>query len=140
MKLIGNKKGQARVIEAFFASILLFSCLTLIPPQPSIDDSSDNLSSLGHNILLSLDSNGNLAHLISNQNWSSLRSCLESALPLTVWFNLTVYDESMNTLNDFPICNAGSISEKIVSTDYVCASPSRDYDIYVLRLQLSLVE
>ncbi len=115
------------------------SCLSLIPSSSSVKDPSGNLISTAQNVLLSLDSNGHLAILVDNQNWAALKDCLESALPLTVWFNLTVFDGNMKTLNPFPICNAGSVSDKIVSVDYVCASQNSSYTIYILRLQLSEV-
>ncbi len=128
-----------RIIEAIFATILLMSCLALIPASSSVKDSTGNLISTAQNVLLSLDSNGHLATLVDNQNWAALKDYLESALPLTVWFNLTVFDEGMNCINPFPICNAGAVSDKIVSVDYVCASPNSTYAIYILRLQLSEV-
>jgi hypothetical protein len=137
LKIIKNKKGQVRVIEAFLASVLLMSCLTLIPTQLSVKDSTGSLVSTAQNVLLSLDSNGHLATLIDSRNWTDLKDSVESALPLTVWFNLTVFDREMNSVNPFPISNAGAVNDKIVSLDYVCASQSSTYTIYVLRLQLS---
>ena len=128
-----------RIIEAIFATILLMGCLALIPSSSSVPDSTGNLISKAQNVLLSLDSNGHLAALIDNQNWGALRDCLESAFPLTVWFNLTVFDQNMHIINPFPICKAGAVSDKIVSVDYVCASPNSTYAIYILRLQLSEV-
>jgi hypothetical protein len=115
------------------------SCLALIPSSSSVPDSTGNLISTAQNVLLSLDSNGHLATLIDSQNWIELKDCLESALPLTVWFNLTVFNKSMNVINPFPICNAGTVSDKIFSVDYVCASQNSTYTIYILRLQLSEV-
>ena len=139
MKLLKNRKGQVRLIEAIIATALLMSCLTLIPSQPKVNDSSSSLSSIAENTLLSLDSNGQLANLVANGNWAALTDLVESALPLTVWFNLTVFDDSMNVLNCYPICNSGAVSNNIVSLDYVCASPNSTYNIYILQLQLSQV-
>jgi hypothetical protein len=139
LKLLEDKKGVARVIEAFLASMLLMSCLAMIPAQPNLQDSTGNLASTAQNVLLSLDSNGHLASLVDNRDWTGLKSSIESALPLTVWFNLTVFNENMNVLNDFPICNGGAVSNSIVSVDYVCASQNSTYTIYILQLQLSQV-
>ena len=139
MRIITNKRGQARVIEAFLASLLLISCLTLIPAVPRAQSSTGRILSTAQNILLSLDSNGHLANLIGNRNWMVLQDSIQAALPLTEWFNLTVLNEDMNILNPFPICNAGAVSDKIVSLDYVCVSQGIAYTIYVLRLQLSEV-
>ncbi|HMK95668.1 MAG TPA: hypothetical protein VK536_09760 [Candidatus Limnocylindrales bacterium] len=127
------------MIEAFLASMLLMSCLAMIPSQPNLQDSTGNLSSTGQNVLLSLDSNGHLATLVDNRDWTDLKSSIESALPLTVWFNLTVYDENMNVLNSFPICDGGAVSNSIVSVDYICASQNSLYTLYILQLQLSQV-
>jgi hypothetical protein len=139
MRIIENKRGQARVIEAFLASLLLISCLTLIPAPPRAQNSTGSILSTAQNILLSLDSNGHLATLIDNRNWTALQDSVEASLPLTGWFNLTVLNKDMNILNPFPICNAGAVSDKVVSVDYVCASQGSTYTIYVLRLQLSEV-
>ena len=139
MKLLRDKKGVARVIEAFLASMLLMSCLAMIPAQPNLQDSTGNLASTAQNVLLSLDGNGHLATLIDNRDWTGLKNSIASALPLTVWFNLTVFDVNMHVLNDFPICNGGAVSDSIVSVDYVCASQNSSYTIYILQLQLSQV-
>jgi hypothetical protein len=139
LKLLEDKKGVVRVIEAFLASMLLMSCLAMIPAQPSLQDSTGNLASTAQNVLLSLDSNGHLATLVDNRDWPDLKNSIESALPLTVWFNLTVFDKNMHVLNDFPICNSGAVSNNVVSVDYVCASQNSTYTIYILRLQLSQV-
>jgi hypothetical protein len=140
MRLLRDKRGVARIIEAFLASVLLMSVLTLIPAQTSMKDSSGDLSSTAQNVLVSLDSNGHLAALVDERNWTALKNCLDASLPLIVWFNLTVFDRNMNGLNDFPICNAGAVSDNIVSVDYLCVSQSSTYTIYFLRLQLALVD
>jgi hypothetical protein len=139
MNIINNKKGVARVIEALLASVLLMSCLSFIPVPSNMKNSTGNLVSTARNTLLSLDSDGHLAALVDTGNWSELGACIASALPLTAWFNLTVFDKNMNIINGSPICNAGTVSDKIVSVDYVCTSQSATYTIYVLRLQLSEV-
>jgi len=115
------------------------SCLALIPAQKNLANSNENLDSVAQNVLLGLNGNGRLAKLVDDRDWADLKGSLESALPLTVWFNLTVLDQNMNVLNPFPISNAGTVSAKIVSTDYICASQSSDYSVYILRLQLSQV-
>ena len=137
MRLISDKKGVARVIEAFLASVLLISCLAIIPQPPNREDTTANLASTAQNILLSLDSNGYLTKLVDDRNWTSLENCIESEVPLAMWFNLTVYDQNMNSLNDRFICNAGSVSNRIASIDYICASQRSSYTIYILRMQLS---
>ena len=137
MRLLSNRRGQVRVIEAFFASLLLLSCLTLIPSVVNSKEKTDNLASRGENVLLTLDNDGRLASLIDSQDWSGLKDCIESTLPLAIWFNLTVFDQSLNTLNEYPICNSAPVSDNIVSINYICASPDPNYRFYLLQLQLA---
>ncbi len=140
MKLLNNKKGQIRVIEAFLASVMLLSCLTLIPAQTPQHPQNGNLASQAQNVLLSLDSNGHLSKLIDAADWVGLQKSVAAALPLTVWFNLTVYDADMHPLNAFPICNGGVVSDRVASASYVCASQNSTYTVYVLTLQLAGVD
>jgi hypothetical protein len=141
VRLLKDNKGQIRIIEAFFASILLLSSLTLIPAvQEHSSDSTEILSSTAHNILMSLDSNGHLASLISNESWINLKSCIQSSLSPMVWFNLTVFDENMTRVNDIPITSGNAVNDRIVAVDYVCASTSSNYAVYIIRLQLAGVD
>ena len=140
MRLISNKKGQVRVIEAFFASLLLLSCLTLIPAQTTPKNSSGDLAWKAQNVLQTLDGDGHLASLVDNHDWAALGAGVESALPLTTWFNLTVYDKDMNVLNPFPISNGGAVNDKIISVDYVCVSQNTTFALYILQLQLAVVD
>jgi hypothetical protein len=143
LRLLADRKGQARVIEAFFSATLLLSCLTLIPTQnnsPDISSNNDNLVSMAENIILSLNSDGQLAKLIDARDWGTFNDCIEAALPLMIWYNLTVYDTNAHALNEYPICNGGAVSNKIAALDYVCASPSNTFAVYVLQLQLATVD
>jgi hypothetical protein len=141
VRLLKDNKGQIRIIEAFFASILLLSSLTLIPVvQKNSSDSTEILSSTAHNILISLDSNGHLASLIRNESWINLKSCIQSSLSPMVWFNLTVFDENMTRVNDIPITSGNAVNDRIAAVDYVCASTSSDYAVYIVRLQLAGVD
>jgi len=140
MRLRKNNKGQMRVIEAFFASILLFSILTLVPaPRNAGDTSNQTLISMGQNALMSLDSNGYLSGLIENESWITLGECIQSAFPPTVWFNLTVFDQNNTVLNNIQISSGSPVNEEITSLDYVCVSQSPNYSIYLIQLQLAVV-
>jgi hypothetical protein len=141
VRLLKDNRGQIRIIEAFFASILLLSSLTLIPAtQNNSNDSTDILASTAHNVLMSLDSNGYLTSLVSNQSWINLKSSIQSSLSPMMWFNLTVFDENMTRINDVPICSGSAVSDRIVAVDYVCAGTSSNYAVYIIRLQLALVD
>ena len=140
MKLAKDNRGQIRIIEAFFASILILGAVAIIPSQPSTSNSNQNSLKLNaQNVLATLDRNGFLASLIENGSWVELAKSVESSLSPAVWFNLTVFDENMHPINDIPICNGSPISQKITATDYISASTARDYRIYILRLQLASV-
>jgi hypothetical protein len=141
VRLLKDKRGQIRIIEAFFASVLLLSSLTLIPAvRKDSSDSSEILSSTARNILISLDSDGHLASLIRNESWISLKSSIQSLLSPMVWFNLTVFDENMTRLNDIPVASGSAVNDRIVAVDYVCASTSSNYAVYIVRLQLARVD
>jgi hypothetical protein len=141
VKLLKDNKGQIRTIEAFFASILLLSSLTLIPAvQEHSSDSTEVLSSTARNILMSLDGNGHLASLVSNESWINLKSCIQSSLSPMIWFNLTVFDDNMTPINGIPITSGSAVNDRIAAVDYVCASTSSNYAVYVLRLQLAEVD
>jgi hypothetical protein len=138
---VKDNKGQIRIIEAFFASILMLSVLTLIPAvQEHSSDSTEILSSTAHNILMSLDSDGHLASLIGNESWINLKRCIQSSLSPMMWFNLTVFDENMTPINDIPIASGNAVNDRIAAVDYVCASTSGNYAVYIIRLQLSGVD
>ena len=138
MRLLRNKKGQMRILEAFFASILILSSLALVPSQLTLEKSHFNtLYSVGTQVLITLDSNGNLSKLIENENWTVLRKCVQSMLPVSVWFNLTVFNENMMCLNDVLVSNGSPVSDEIVAVEYVCASSGGNYAVYIVRLQLA---
>jgi hypothetical protein len=137
-KLIENRRGQVRVIEAFFASVLLLSTLTMIPAaQRNTLGSNNVLSSTAFNILATLDNNGHLGEIVDQKNWTSLKGCIETSLSPALWFNLTVYDENMTPINNLPICSGSLISDHVEAADYLCASIDPQYSVYIIRLQLA---
>jgi hypothetical protein len=140
MRFLTDNRGQIRVIEAFFASVLLLSALAMIPSETHVADSNDEiLHSAAQRTLITLDSDGTLSHLIENESWTTLRECVQSLLSPAIWFNLTIFDENMNPINQVQISSGSQINEDTVAVDYVCASSSSNYRLYVVRLQLSNV-
>ena len=135
-----DKRGMVRVIEALFASLLILSTLALVPSDFAGEPSHySTLSSQGTQVLVSLDSNGVLSKLIEDEDWASLKNCVQSMLPVSLWFNLTVFDEDNNVLNDVYVSNGSPVSEDITATNYVCATSGATYAVYLVRLQLSEV-
>ena len=138
MNFVKNKKGQIRTIEAFLASILLLSTIALIPSQDGNEQTNyETLQSVGTQTLVTLDSNGRLSSLIQDSNWTSLRSTVQSMLPVSLWFNLTIFDTNMSILNDVNISNGGQVNEEVVAANYVCAASEGNYGVYMVRLQLA---
>ena len=134
-----DRKGQIRVIEAFFAAVLMLSSLALIPTiqKSTFSPSNSVLSSKALETLISLDRDGQLAHLTDQRDWTALKNCLESVIPAALWFNLTVFDDDMAPINAVFISNGGAISGHVEAADYLTTSTSGTYAIYTFRLQLA---
>ncbi|MCX8150830.1 MAG: hypothetical protein N3D85_04955 [Candidatus Bathyarchaeota archaeon] len=143
MRLIKNTKGQIRVIEAFFAAVLLLSSLTIIPMTQKVpsypNEETDVLSSVAYRTLVSLDAEGEIGELVANRNWSAIKTLLQSCLSPVLWFNVTIFDQNFACLNDQLICSGGLISDRIYAADYVCTRTNATYAVYVMRLQLATV-
>jgi hypothetical protein len=138
VRFINDRRGQIRTIEAFFASLLILATLALVPSQLAVEKTHYNtLYSTGTQVLVALDGNGLLSNQIEDGNWTSLKNCLQSMLPVSLWFNLTAFDENMSILNDVVVSNGGSVSEEIVAVNYVCAASSGNYAVYIVQLQLA---
>jgi hypothetical protein len=141
MRFLTAKRGQIRVIEAFFASVLLLSALAMIPSESQVGSSDDEiLHSVAQRTLITLDSDGALSALIENRSWNTLRESVQSLVSPAIWFNLTIFDENMNLINQVQISSGSPINKDIVAADYVCASSGSNYGIYVVRLQLANVD
>lgn len=141
MKSLKNdKRGMVRIIEALFGSLLILSTIALVPAEFAVQPTHyGTLASEATQVLVSLDSNGDLSKLIEDGNWTSLKNSLQSMLPVSLWFNLTVFDQNMEALNDVFVSNGSPVSEDIVAEDYVCVSSSEIYAVYLVRLQLAEV-
>lgn len=134
-----NSKGQMRTIEAFLSILLLFSALTLatlVSPASNLDSDSD-LASVGMQALVSMDDEGGLGIFIDEGNWTTLANALETLLPVSISFNLTVYDENLQPVNNASISNGMFANENVVSIQYPCASAAPQGNCYLLRLQLA---
>lgn len=141
VRFINDKYGQIRIMEALLASLLMLSTITLVPSQFGVEKTHFNsFYSEGSQVLVSLDSNGKLSSIIEHRNWTSLKKCIQSVLPLSLWFNISVFDENFNIINDITISNGGSISDEIIAINYICATSSQNYAVYIVRLQLAEVK
>jgi len=136
-RFLNNKRGQVRVIEAFFAAVLMISSITIIPAIQSYSSTSEGtLSSVAINVLTAIDNEGHLADLINQENWTAIQNLVESCISPTLWFNITIFDEQMVPLNDIIISSGSSIGNHVEVANYVCASTNMTYAVYTVRLQL----
>ena len=128
-----------RVVEAFLSILLLFSALamaTLVSPA-SDQDNGDTLATVGMQALVSMDSDGRLGRLVDDGNWTVLANALDVLLPVGVSYNLTVYDDSLQPVNNVSISNGIILDQSMVSIQYPCASANSQGNCYLLRLQLA---
>lgn len=135
-----NNKGQMRTIEAFLSILLLFSALalaTLTSPATNLDN-DNTLATIGMQALVSMDTSGRLGRLIDEGNWTTLASALDTLLPVGMSYNLSVYDEELQPVNNVSISNGIIPDRNVVSVQYPCVSLSPQGNCYLLRLQLAM--
>jgi hypothetical protein len=135
-----QNRGQIRIIEAFLATLIIFSTL-FISSNLSVNqhiNKSEDLASIGLQALAKLDSDGSLGKYIDSGNWTALRAALNIVLPAGICFNLTVYSDQMQQVNNATISNGGFGSQQIAFVQYVCASQNIVFRCYILYLYLAV--
>jgi hypothetical protein len=139
--VLKNNKGQIRVVEAFLSMLVVFSglaiCSSLSPA--SNKDSTGGIAARGMQALVQLDSDGHLAEMIEQRNWTALSDALRLVLPRGVSYNLTIYDENLRPINDSPIRD-GNLNDDVALLEYLCITINPQYQSYILRLQLATVK
>jgi len=144
MRLLFDRCGQMRVVEAIMASLIIVFAIAFIdlfavtPVSPRYE--SGELEKIGYNVLHDLDEERLLARFVSNADWVNLTAALTASLPTDVYFNLTVYDVSGRVVNTQPICYGTSRvftdSTYVASVTYVVPGYQLVYRPRVLVLQL----
>lgn len=135
----GNR-GQIRIIEAFLAVLVIFSSFAVSSNLTMTQRTtrSEDLSPVGFQALMKLDSDGSLGKYISNKNWIALRDALNTMLQAGICFNLTVYNEQMQQVNNGTVSNGGCSSQQIAFVEYLCATREADFRCYILHLCLAV--
>ena len=135
-----RNRGQIRIIEAFLAALILFSSLAISANMTVTINSTDqeNLSSVGLQALIALDSDGSLGRHVNSREWSKLREAVDLALQTGITFNLTVYDSSMQQINDEIVSNGGFSSEDLGFVEYVCVGYEGAFSCYIIHLYLAV--
>lgn len=133
-----NKKGQIRTLEAFLAVLIIFSTsiISVRVSVPANFESRESLWIYGMQALIELDDDGYVGKLIEEKNWTTIRENINILLPPGVSYNVIIYDEAMNKINESAISNDPN-GKDVVSIDYPCASQSSECHLYLIRLQLS---
>ncbi|MEM3725829.1 MAG: hypothetical protein QXK98_03090 [Candidatus Bathyarchaeia archaeon] len=138
----GQNAGQIRILEAFLAVIIIFSAFAvsanLTVTRSNVEN--DDLASVGLQALMQLDSDGSLSKLLDEENWTGLRETLSLALPASISFNMTVYNEQMQQVNPTIISNGALIGQKTAFVEYVCVSRNSLFHCYVIYLQLAVAK
>ncbi|MEM2321417.1 MAG: hypothetical protein QXS79_06025 [Candidatus Bathyarchaeia archaeon] len=132
--------GQARIIEAVVASILIFIAFTaaffmLFSSEKFFRQEAVDLNRLAYNVLHRLAESGVIDETIESSSSTTLFSALQSLLPPNIYFNLIIRDNS----GQWTISNA---PEEVFETSSEVASASitytsRDGKIYYLCLSLT---
>jgi hypothetical protein len=134
-------KGQIRIIEAFFAVIIIFSAFA-VSANLSVSNhaiSHEVLASIGLNTLMKLDRSDCFYKYITAGNFTALREALSLALPTGVCFNLTIYNTQMQQVNTEIITNNGFGSQDIASVEYVSTGQDSPFLCYIVHMQLWVV-
>ena len=137
--MLKDRRGQIRVLEAFLATAVIFGALLLSRPIYVAFDSQDDqnaLYTIGLNVLVQLDREGELGQLINQRNWTEISSRLSILLPLGVSYNLTVYNEELEILNNSSISSGDLEGRNVVSIQYLLVDRA-EFNFYVVRLQLA---
>jgi hypothetical protein len=132
--------GQIRIIEAFLAVLIVFSSFAVTANVTVTQNTARrvDLASVGLLALVKLDSDGSLGKYIDDEKWTGLRDALDLVLPVSVAFNLTVYDEQMQQINTVVISNGAFGSQDIAFVEYVCASRGLAFRCYTIHLNLAV--
>lgn len=137
--MLRNNKGQIRILEVFLATAVVFGALLLSRPiyiAFNSGEDQDVLYALGLNVLVQLDREGELGQLISQRNWTEISTRLSILLPVGISYNLTIYNEDLEVLNNSSISNGYLNGGDVVSVQYLLVDRD-DFNFYIVRLQLA---
>jgi hypothetical protein len=133
-------QGQIRIIEAFFATLIIFSAFAVSADLKEFRNAvkSEDLAYIGLHSLMKLDQDGSLGKYLSSGNFKALQEALDLVLPAGTCFNVTVYDEQMHQVNTEAITNGSFNSQEVVFVEYVCAVQSLTFHCYTIHLNLAM--
>jgi len=138
-----GKSGQMRIIEALLASFLIlfaiaFVNLFALTPTSQTYEAGE-LEKIGFNVLHDLDEQRLLGRYIQNKEWANFTAALTVSLPTDVYFNLTVYNQNWNAVNNVTISYGTAqvfSSSFVASVTYIVPGYRASYSPKILVLQL----
>ena len=139
--MLMDNRGQIRVLEAFFATVVVFGSLVLTGPAYvgyQSGNDTEVLYSLGLNTLIELDREGELGALIAQSNWTQISSRLSLLLPFGVSFNVTIYGENGEVVNTSLISEGSMEGRSVVSIQYLVVD-AITLSFYEVNLQLAYI-
>ena len=149
------RRGQFRILEAVISAMIIFVALAAISqftrmPRLIMTGRSGSLRAIAFNTLYSLADTGILESTvgIGSPDWErNLKIVLDTLLPSTVYYNLTVYTFNNTAQPTYhAIYNKGVISNSFLQTAFTNTPEistatfiyvAHNTKIYLLRLQLA---
>jgi hypothetical protein len=132
--------GQIRIIEAFFAVLIVFAAFAVAPNVSESRNTmrSNYLTSVGLEILMKLDQSGMLSNYVASQDFSKLQGAINLILPSGIFYSITVYDERMQQVNADPVTNGLPNSLEIAFVEYISGTQDTVFRCYVIHMQLAM--
>ena len=134
-----DQRGQIRVIEVFFALIIVSSALVGLQQIQHVSSHparNDELYAIGMNVLVELQRDGGLSAMVSQRNWTALSTQLSLLLPLTISYNVTVYTEQGTVINTSDIARGSIHASTVILIRYLLSEPEM-IQYYTLHLALA---
>ena len=149
------RRGQFRIIEAAISAVIIFVTLVTIDqftriPRLIMTGRSGSLRTTAYNTLYRMADTGILENTlgIGSADWEgNLKIVLDSLLPTTVYFNMTVYAFSNAAQPTYYVAYNKRIISNSLSQEAFTKTPeissaeflyvARNSKIYLLRLQLA---
>ena len=135
-----TRRGVIHTIDALLAAAILTTALLYASQIPGDRDYTHDeaLSVLGMQTLVKMDGNGTLGRLVNTRSWSDLENVMRVMLPTGVSFNVTIFDDQGNLVNDEVISNGGLRGRTVESVEYGLVVEESSCPMYRIRLQVGV--
>ena len=132
-----TRRGVIHTIDALLAAAILTTALLYASQIPGDRDYTHDeaLSVLGMQTLVKMDGNGTLGRLVNTRSWDDLENVMRVMLPTGVSFNVTIFDDQGNLVNDEVISNGGLRGR---SVEYGLVVEEGSCPMYRIRLQVGV--